>query len=75
MLLCRCHAFVTARDRGILTDWKRVCGYIWKFPQGAIRFCMGIPDHESIFGEQPNKYDWMETVYGCPTEEIPEDAP
>ena len=36
---------------------------------------MGFPDHESIFGEQPNKYDWMETVYGCPTEEIPEDAP
>ena len=36
---------------------------------------MGIPDHESIFGEQPNNYDWMETVYSCPTEEIPEDAP
>ena len=36
---------------------------------------MGIPDHESVFGEQPNKYNWMETMYGCPTEEIPEDAP
>ena len=36
---------------------------------------MGNPDHKSVFGEQPNKYDWMETVYGCPTEEIPEDAP
>ena len=36
---------------------------------------MGIPDHKSVFGEQPNKYDWMETVYSCPAEEIPEDAP
>ena len=36
---------------------------------------MDIPDHESIFGDNPIKYDWMETVYGNPTEEIPDDAP
>ena len=61
--------------QGHIDCLKRVCGYIRKFPQGAIRFHMGIPDHESIFGEQPNKYDWMETVYSCPTEVISEDAP
>ena len=61
--------------QGHIDRLKRVCGYIRKFPQGAIQFHMGIPDHESIFGEQPNKYNWMETVYGCPTEEIPKDAP
>ena len=32
---------------------KQVCGYIRKFPQGAIRFHVGIPDYESIFGAQP----------------------
>ena len=54
---------------------KRVCGYIRKFPQGAIRFRVGIPDHESIFGAQLTKYDWMETVYGIPTKDTPSNAP
>ena len=40
-----------------------------------MQFRMGIPDHESAFGEQSTKYNWMETVYSCSTEEIPEDAP
>ena len=34
-----------------------------------------LPDHELIFGVPPIKYDWMEMVYGSPTEEIPDDAP
>ena len=53
---------------------KRVCGYIHKFPQGAIRFHVRIPDHESIFGTHLTKYDWMETVYGTPAEDIPSNA-
>ena len=52
-----------------------MCGYIRKFPQGAIRFRTGIPDHEKIFGTSPIQYDWMETVYGSPQEEVPHDCP
>ena len=70
-LSCFCHC----PHQGHIDHLKRVCGYIREFPQGVIRFRMGIPDHESVFGEQSTKYDWMETVYSCPIEEIPEDAP
>ena len=61
--------------QGHVDRLKRVCGYIRKFPQGAIRFCVGIPDHESIFGPQPTEYEWMETVYGTPVEDTPSNAP
>ena len=54
---------------------KRVCGYIRKFPQGAIRFCVRILDHESIFVAQPTKYDWMEMVFRTPAEDTPSNAP
>ena len=52
-----------------------MCGYVRKFPQGAIRFRIGIPDHEAIFGAAPIKYDWMETVYCNPIEELLKNAP
>ena len=61
--------------QGHVDRLKQVCGYIQKFPQGAIRFRTGIPNHESVFSDSPTKHDWMETVYGSPTEEIPPDAP
>ena len=61
--------------QGHVDRLKRVCGYVHKFPQGAIRFRVGIPDHESIFGTEPTKYDWMETVYGTPVEDTPSNAP
>ena len=61
--------------QGHIDHIKQVCGYIQKFPQGTIRFCTGIPNHESKFSDSPMKYDWMEMVYGSPTEEIPSDAP
>ena len=35
--------------RGHIQHLKHVCGYIQKFPQGAIQFHTGIPDHEAIF--------------------------
>eukprot|EP00977_Amphora_coffeiformis_P022647 scaffold11170_cov229-Amphora_coffeaeformis.AAC.1 len=41
---------------------------------GAIRFRTGIPDWENAFPE-PIKYDWMETVYGTPPEEVDGKAP
>ena len=57
-------------------DWlKCLSGYICKFPQGSICFWIGIPDHESIFGNTPIKHDWMELVYRCLTEELPDDSP
>ena len=36
---------------------------------------MGIPDHESTFGEHPVQYHWMEYVYDNHTEAIPHDTP
>ena len=54
---------------------KCVCGYICKFPQGAICFQTGIPDHETLFGTSPTSYDWMEAIYGSPVEVLPDDAP
>ena len=44
-------------------------------PSCAIWFCTGIPDHEKKFGNDPVHYDWMETVYGTPPEEVDERAP
>ena len=61
--------------QGHIDQLKHVCGYIRKFPQGAICFCTGIPDHEKIFGTSPIQYDWMETVYWNPQEEVPHDCP
>ena len=41
----------------------------------GIRIRTSILDHKAIFGDEPAKYDWMETVYGNPTEEILDGAP
>ena len=60
---------------GHIERLKHVCRYVHKFPQGAIRFQIGIPDHEAIFGATPIKCDWMKTVYGNPIEELPDNAP
>jgi len=48
---------------------KRLVGYMQKRPNCAIRFRTGIPNFEGIFGEA-TRYNWMETVYRCPKEEI-----
>ena len=63
------------RRCGHVDHLKHVCGYVKKFPQGALRFRTGIPDHESRFGTHPVKYEWMETVYSCPDETLPDNAP
>ena len=60
---------------GHLTRLQRIIGYLRKFPDAAIRFRTGIPDHESQFGNEPTTYDWMESIYGNPSEDIPENAP
>jgi hypothetical protein len=48
-------------------------GYLRKYKTGAIRIRTGVPDYSSL-GETP-QYDWMSSVYGNVTEELPNDAP
>ena len=66
--------FRAAPREGHLERLKRLVGYIRKRPECAIRFRTEIPDYESMFPEQV-RYDWMESVYGCPPEEIDPRAP
>ena len=67
--------FRAAPLKGHLNRAKSVCGYLKEYSHGAIRFRTGIPKHELIYGEQASTYDWSYSVYGNPTEEIPENAP
>ena len=60
--------------KGHLEALVHLAGYIRRFPNAAIRFRTGIPDHAAEFGE-PQRFSWMETPYGDAKEEIPEDAP
>ena len=64
-----------APRKGHLDCLMRVCSYVHKFPQAAIRIHTGIPNHEATFGEYPEQYDRMETVYGSLTEELPQNMP
>jgi hypothetical protein len=66
-------SFRTSPRKGHLDRLKRIYGYIRKYPDGAIRFRTGIPDHES-YGTPP-KYDWTETTYGTSPEELPPNMP
>ena len=67
--------FRAAPRVGHLERLKRLVGYLHKQSGGAIRFRTDIPDHEADFGDEPVTYDWMETVYGKPPEEIDPRAP
>jgi hypothetical protein len=60
---------------GHLEAVKRLIGYCRKRPHCAIRFRTEIPKYEDVFGVDPIRYDWMETVYGSPPEEIDPKAP
>ena len=67
--------FHNAPKQGHLECLKQVCGYIRKFPHAAIQFRTDIPNHEDTFGNIPAKYEWMESIYGSPTKDIPDNAP
>ena len=54
---------------------KRIVGYLKQFPHACIRFRTGIPNHEAMYGEMPDTYDWMHSIYGDIHEEIPKEAP
>ena len=57
---------------GHLNRLKRMCGYLRKKNEGAIRFRTNIPDNESYY-DMP-EYDWMYSVYGnCPESVDPTD--
>ena len=62
-----------APRRGHLERTKRMIGYLRKYKTGAIRIRTGVPNYSSL-GETP-QYDWMSSVYGNVTEELPSDAP
>jgi len=48
-------------------------GYLRKYKTGAICICPGVPNYSSL-GETP-QYDWIISVYGNDTEELPNNAP
>jgi hypothetical protein len=51
---------------------KRICGYLKKYPEGAIRFWTEIPDYSHL---EHTTYDWTYSVYGESKEEVPSDMP
>lgn len=59
---------------GHLERVKRIVGYLRKYPDAAIRFRTGIPDH-SAHQEKIGDYDWAYSVYYDAKEEIPQDLP
>ena len=59
--------------KGHMERAKRVCGYLRRHSDGAIRFRCKIPRHEEHF--QMDSHDWMYTVYGNAGEDITDDIP
>ena len=51
---------------------QRICGYLKKYPDGAIRFRTEIPDYSHL---EHLSYDWSYSVYGNSKEELPSDMP
>jgi len=58
---------------GHLHVLKGIYGYLKQNPDGAVRFRVGVPDHESV--GQPVTHDWQYSVYGDVSEELPFDMP
>jgi len=67
--------FRQAPRKGHVERLHRIIGYLRQYPQGALRFRTGIPDHETVFGAESVKYDWMHSIYGNVTEELPPNMP
>ena len=64
--------FRAAPRQGHMDRIKRIYGYIRKFDSGAIRFRTDTPDYSHL---PDQSYDWMYTVYGNVTEELPDNMP
>jgi len=65
--------FRAAPRQGHLDRLKRVCGYLRRFPEGAIRYRTGLPDYTEH--DTGTNHLWEYTVYGSTKEEIPQDMP
>jgi hypothetical protein len=64
--------FRVAPRVGHMDRLKRVCGYLRKYPDAAIRFRTGIPNYDD---HEIPKHDWMYSVYGETSEEMPSGMP
>ena len=64
--------YQVAPRQGHLDRAKRIFGYLKKYKYGAIHIRTGLPDH-SKFVDQA--FDWMYSVYGSVTEDLPKNAP
>jgi hypothetical protein len=64
--------FRCAPKVGHLQRLIRICGYLKKYPDGAIRFQTEIPDYSHL---NHVTYDWTYSVYGESKEEVPSDMP
>jgi hypothetical protein len=62
--------FRIAPRYGHLERLKRIYGYLARYPDAAIRFRTGIPEHE-----EPERHDWVQSVYGDCYEELPWNMP
>ena len=62
--------FRVAPHEGHMERLKRVIGCVQKCLHCAIWFRTEIPNYKEQFGADPVWYNWMETVYGSPQEEI-----
>ena len=65
-------SFRVAPREGHLERLKRICGYLLKFKQGAIRVRTEEPDYSDLHRKE---YDWERTAYGGAKEDRPSDAP
>ena len=66
-------SYRVAPREGHIERLKRILGYVKKNPDGAIRFRVNIPDHESQ--GLPINFDWCSSIYGNVQEEKPHDMP
>jgi hypothetical protein len=64
--------FRAAPRVGHLERLTRICGYLHKKKDGAIRFRTGPPNNIHV---EPAAHDWEYSVYGQVAEEIPSNMP
>ena len=65
-------SFRAAPRRGHMQRLCRICGYIYKFKNAAIRIRVDEPDMSDV---PETEYDWSHSVYGDVKEQVPQDAP
>jgi hypothetical protein len=64
--------FRVAPRIGHLQRLQCICGFLRKYPEGAIRFRTGIPDYSHL---KYVTYDWTHSVYGNSSEELRSNMP